>query len=137
MQPRFVPYPCERRPIEEVAARAAAFNAFLAGRRTVRDFSPDPVPRAVIEELVRAASTAASGAHKQPWTFVAVADPSIKRRIRAAAEREERVSYELTMPHNRPRWTRRTYADEKNSRYATVMSVRRRMPFQGGSPARC
>jgi len=92
-----VPYPFERRPVAEVAERAASFRAFLDSRRTVRDFSPDPVPRPVIEELVRAASTAPSGAHKQPWTFVAVADPDLKRRIRLAAEREEKLSYEGRM----------------------------------------
>lgn len=93
MKPSFVPYPFERRPIEEVAARARAFRESLDGRRTVRHFSPRPVPRAVIEELVRAAASAPSGAHKQPWTFVAVSDPEIKRRIRVAAEREEQLAY--------------------------------------------
>ena len=74
-------------------ARARAFHEELNRRRTVRHFSSAPVPQAVIEEVVRAASTAPSGAHKQPWTFVAVSDPVIKRRIREAAEEEERVNY--------------------------------------------
>jgi nitroreductase len=97
LKPRFVPYPFVRRATEEVAERARRFREFLESRRTVRDFSPDPVPRFVIEELVRAASTAPSGANKQPWTFVAVGDPETKRRIRAAAEREEKLSYEGRM----------------------------------------
>ena len=82
----------------DVAARARRFYEDMNRRRTVRDFSPEPVPAAVIEDLVRAASTAPSGAHRQPWTFVAVSDPDIKRRIRVAAEREERENYGGRMP---------------------------------------
>ncbi len=63
----------------------------------MRDFSSEPVPRAVIEDLLRAAGTAPSGAHRQPWRFVAVSDPALKARIREAAEREERESYEHRM----------------------------------------
>lgn len=78
---------------KDMLARAQAFHAELDRRRTVRHFSPETVPLTVIEEVVRAASTAPSGAHKQPWTFVAVSDPVLKRRIREAAEEEERVNY--------------------------------------------
>jgi iodotyrosine deiodinase len=74
--------------------RARAFFASLALRRSVRHFSDRPVPRECIELAVRAAGTAPSGAHMQPWTFVAVDDPTLKRRIREAAETEERKSYE-------------------------------------------
>lgn len=74
--------------------RAQAFAAELASRRTVRDYSPRPVPRAVIEACLSAAGTAPSGANQQPWRFVAVADPAIKRRIREAAEAEEREFYQ-------------------------------------------
>lgn len=74
--------------------RAEAFYAELDGRRSVRSFSDEPVPRRLIELAIRTASTAPSGAHRQPWTFVAVSDPAIKRRIREAAEHEERISYE-------------------------------------------
>jgi nitroreductase len=63
-------------------------------RRSVRTFAPDPVPRACIEWAIRCAGTAPSGAHRQPWRFVAVSDPDLKRRIREAAEEEERISYE-------------------------------------------
>jgi len=77
--------------------RANDFYAELDGRRSVRAFSPDPVPRRLIELAIRTASTAPSGAHQQPWTFVAVSDPDTRRRIRVAAEAEERRSYESRM----------------------------------------
>jgi nitroreductase len=73
--------------------RAAEFRAELERRRTVRQFSDRPVPRAVIEECLRAAGTAPSGANMQPWHFVAVSDAGRKRRIREAAEAEERQFY--------------------------------------------
>jgi nitroreductase len=74
--------------------RAEEFFAEMQQRRSVRDISPEPVPRALIETAIRTASTAPSGAHRQPWRFVAVDDPAIKRRIRAAAEEEERINYQ-------------------------------------------
>jgi nitroreductase len=74
--------------------RARQFFEEMNGRRSVRDFSADPVPRECIELAIRAAGTAPSGAHRQPWRFVAVDDAETKRRIRVAAEHEERVSYE-------------------------------------------
>ncbi len=70
------------------------FQDEMDGRRTVRMFSADPVPRELIELAIMTGSTAPSGAHQQPWTFVAVGDPEVKRRIRIAAEEEERQSYE-------------------------------------------
>ena len=73
--------------------RAEAFHAEIRRRRTVRDFSDRPVPRAVIESCLRAAGTAPSGANKQPWHFAVVGDPALKRRIREAAEAEERAFY--------------------------------------------
>jgi iodotyrosine deiodinase len=69
------------------------FREALERRRTVRMFSDRPVPRDVIEEVIRAAGSAPSGAHKQPWRFVAVQDPAIKREIRIAAEEEEHEFY--------------------------------------------
>ncbi|MBK9175369.1 MAG: nitroreductase family protein [Flavobacteriales bacterium] len=92
-QPAFIPLRFTRHSPTEMLARARAFHAELDRRRTVRHFSDEPVPAEVIEEVVRAASTAPSGAHKQPWTFVAVGDPGMKLRIRAAAEEEERINY--------------------------------------------
>ncbi|MCM2269084.1 MAG: nitroreductase family protein [Thermoanaerobaculia bacterium] len=84
-------------PAEESARRGREALASLRRRRSVRDFSPRPVPREWIELAVRAAATAPSGAHRQPWRFVAVSDPAVKREIRAAAEAEERESYEGRM----------------------------------------
>ncbi len=83
----------ERRTESEMRARAAAFYAGVATRRTVRNFSTEPVPMDVIETCVAAAGTAPSGAHKQPWTFVVVTDPGLKRTIRVEAETQERAFY--------------------------------------------
>ncbi|MGL6290260.1 MAG: nitroreductase family protein [Silanimonas sp.] len=77
---------------------ARAFAAHLHTRRTVRDFSPAPVPREVIAACLHAAGSAPSGANQQPWRFVAVANPGLKRRIREAAEAEEREFYERRAP---------------------------------------
>ncbi len=90
----FVPLVHERLPPEEMERRARGFYAEMDGRRSVRDFAPDPVPRRLLELAIRTASTAPSGAHRQPWRFVAVSDPALKRRIREAAEAEERENYE-------------------------------------------
>ena len=80
-------------PIETVQKRAADYYQQLDNRRTIRDFSSKPVPKSVIEDLILTASTAPSGAHKQPWTFCAIEDPSVKTAIRIAAEKEEYESY--------------------------------------------
>jgi nitroreductase len=102
MQHPFVPLASYREyPPAEMAARARAFADDLSRRRTVRDFADRPVARAVIEDCLRAAGTAPSGANQQPWHFVAVADPDVKRRIRAAAEAEEREFYAHRAP---PDW---------------------------------
>jgi nitroreductase len=87
-----------RRPESEMKARAAAFADEMRRRRTVRDYSPEPVPREIIEEAIRAAGSAPNGANRQPWHFVAVSDPAVKRRIREAAEAEEREFYEERAP---------------------------------------
>jgi nitroreductase len=79
-------------------SRAEDLREDLARRRTVRDFSDRPVPRALIETLLETAGSAPSGANLQPWHFVAVADPDVKRRIRVAAEVEERDFYERRAP---------------------------------------
>jgi iodotyrosine deiodinase len=88
------PYRPEPIPPQVGADRGERFYAHMNARRSVRAFSDAPVPRAMIETAIRAASTAPSGAHMQPWTFVAVSRPDIKRRIRVAAEAEEREFYE-------------------------------------------
>ena len=89
----FVPLRHARLPLEESRARARARYDEMDRRRTTRHFSTEPVPRDLIELAIRAAGTAPSGAHQQPWTFVAVADPELKARIRAAAEAEEHALY--------------------------------------------
>lgn len=88
-----IPYRPARVPPDEVEARLLADLAVAQTRRTVRHFSSDPVPRAAIEAAVAIAGTAPSGAHRQPWHFVAISDPPTKARIRAAAEEEERRFY--------------------------------------------
>ena len=79
---------------DECERRAAAFLECMRTRRSVRHFADTPVPRTVVEACIRSAATAPSGANRQPWHFVAVADPALKRRIRAAAEAEERAFYD-------------------------------------------
>ncbi|WP_180990139.1 MULTISPECIES: nitroreductase family protein [Streptomyces] len=91
---RPVPYRPERMPAAESLARAAELRARMDGRRTVRQFAPDPVPEQVVRDAIACAATAPSGAHQQPWTFVLVKDSAVRRRIRAAAEAEEQRSYE-------------------------------------------
>ena len=88
-----VPYRPPRRDEAELLARAEGFYREMDGRRSVREFSGRPVPREAIELAMRTASTAPSGAHRQPWRFVAIDDPAIKARIRLAAEEEERRNY--------------------------------------------
>jgi len=78
--------------------RAAEFYAQMRQRRSVRDFSDGPIPREVIEDCLRAAGTAPSGANMQPWHFVVVSDPQLKRRIRQAAEEVEREFYARRAP---------------------------------------
>ncbi|MDX1610857.1 MAG: nitroreductase family protein [Candidatus Thermoplasmatota archaeon] len=93
-----VPYKPERPSPEETTQRARAFREHLDGRRSVRMFSQDPVPRETIEEILEAAGTAPSGAHKQPWTFVAIEDPALKAQLREAAEEQERRFYDELAP---------------------------------------
>lgn len=90
----FVPLDYREYPVDEMRERVEAFLADVARRRTVRDFSDRPVPRDVIEKALEAANTAPSGANLQPWHFVVVSGPDTKRRIRVAAEAEEREFYE-------------------------------------------
>lgn len=78
--------------------RAAAFFAAVARRRTVRDFATTPIPAGVIEDCLRAAGTAPSGANLQPWHFVVITDPVIRRQIRDAAEAEEAEFYAHRAP---------------------------------------
>lgn len=78
----------------EALDKASAFHTTMATRRTVRDYDTAPVPQALIEACIATAGTAPSGANQQPWYFVAVSDPDLKKQIRAAAEEEERKFYD-------------------------------------------
>ncbi len=84
----------EEYPLEEMRERLAQFYADVDRRRTVREFSDRPVPRDIIETALKAANTAPSGANLQPWHFAVVSGPETKRKIREAAEVEEREFYE-------------------------------------------
>ena len=96
---RFIPAPkIDNRSDKELIDRAREFYATMQKRRTVRDFSDRPVPREVIELCIRAAGAAPSGANLQPWHFVAITDPKVKREIRVAAEAEEKEFYEHRAP---------------------------------------
>jgi nitroreductase len=88
-----IPYGLPRLTVEEMRARLGAMHDHLAGRRSVRSFRPDPVPLDILDEVIRIAGTAPSGAHKQPWTFCVVTDPVLRKKIRAAVEEEEYKSY--------------------------------------------
>jgi nitroreductase len=90
----FVPHRFERRPETEMLTDGERLLEDLLQRRSVRFFSPDPVPRELVETALRAAHSAPSGANRQPWHFVAVSELAVKREIRAAAEAEEREFYE-------------------------------------------
>lgn len=100
--PKFIPLKdyCEF-PAGEMKRRAAVFFSDLGRRRTVRHFSDRPVPAAIIDDCLRAAGTAPSGANMQPWHFAVVTDPGLKRQIREAAEQEEEEFYSKRVP---PEW---------------------------------
>lgn len=89
----FVPLSFIRLSPEEMAQRSDTFLATMAARRSVREFSTAPIPIEVVRKAIDTAAQAPSGAHKQPWTFVLVTDPTMKKAIRQAAEEEERTFY--------------------------------------------
>lgn len=94
----FIQFTPESYGAEEMLRRSASFAANMDTRRSCRDFSDKPVSKAVIENIIMTASSAPSGAHKQPWTFCLVSDPAIKKHIRREAEKEEFESYNGRMP---------------------------------------
>jgi len=100
-KPKFTPLAWERTQEASQVEAIRTFEAAMRTRRSVRDFSPDPVPWELIERAIAVAATAPSGANQQPWRFVVVADSEVKRQIRAAAEAEERENYEHRFP---PEW---------------------------------
>ena len=97
-EPGFIALVFEEIPPNEMFTRARAFHEQMDERRTTRHFSTREVPRNLIELAIKTASTAPSGAHLQPWTFVAVSNPELKTQIRKAAEQEEKRTYEERMP---------------------------------------
>lgn len=94
---QFIPYQKETYSEEEMLQRSKEFFEWADKRRSVREFSDQGVPMEVIDNIIKTASTAPSGAHKQPWTFCVVTDPIIKSKIREAAEKEEYESYHKRM----------------------------------------
>ncbi|KAM9550969.1 iodotyrosine deiodinase isoform 1-T1 [Salvelinus alpinus] len=92
-----VPYPASRYPVEVMVQRSQDFYSLMNQRRSVRFLSPEPVPRQVIDNVIRTAGTAPSGAHTEPWTFVVVSDPEVKHQIRLVVEEEEEVNYRQRM----------------------------------------
>ncbi|MEO5947728.1 MAG: nitroreductase family protein [Chitinophagaceae bacterium] len=94
----FVSYAKETFSSPAMIQKSDEFYKWLDKRRTIRDFSNKPVPKEVIANIILSASTAPSGAHKQPWTFCVVSDPAIKKLIRIEAEKEEFDSYNGRMP---------------------------------------
>lgn len=93
MAHRSVPLAYRRPTPQEQLERSRSFLDLMRTRRSVRQFSPEPVPWELVENAIATAGTAPSGAHQQPWTFVAVSDPRVKRALREAAEDEERRGY--------------------------------------------
>jgi len=98
---RFIPLDWPREAEERQRQRLREFEDRMRSRRTVRAFSPEPVPMDLIDSAIRVAGTAPSGANQQPWRFVVVTDPAVKREIRLAAEAEEKENYERRFP---PDW---------------------------------
>ena len=96
--PDFIPYRHLEMSEQEQLRRADSFYELCDARRSIREFSDTPVKKEIIELLLKTANTAPSGANKQPWQFVVVTDPQLKREIRLAAEAEEKQSYERRMP---------------------------------------
>ena len=93
----FIPYSIKTYSLEEMKQKASEFYEWANERRSVRDFSDKTFPKEIIENLIKTANTAPSGAHKQPWTFVIIDNPDLKHKIRIAAEKEEKKSYESRM----------------------------------------
>ncbi len=89
----FIPYPPSGYTTEKSIEESSSYYNFMDKRRSVREYSNQPVDKSVIENIIMTASSAPSGAHKQPWTFCAVSDPAIKSEIRKGAEQEEYENY--------------------------------------------
>jgi len=93
MSKQFILYEYKKQTAQEISDKAAKLRTLMSKRRSVRHFSEKEVHKDVITDLIMAAASAPSGANKQPWTFCAISDPSIKKQIREAAEKEEYINY--------------------------------------------
>jgi len=136
--PPFVPLRFTRYPEDEMVRRARAFYARMNERRTTRHFSTEPVARELIELAIRTASTAPSGAHQQPWTFVVVDEADLKAKIRQAAEEEERLNYGGRMPREwldalAPLGTDAVKSHLTDAPYVVVLFLQRYTPRADGS----
>lgn len=94
---KHIPYRYVRLPEKESLSRASEFYQMAAARRTLRYFSEDPVPKQIIREIIRAAGTAPSGAHTEPWSFVVISNRTVKSKIRSIVEQEEEINYKKRM----------------------------------------
>lgn len=101
---KFIKLHFPRLTIEEQFKSVNAFYELMSRRRTIRDFSDEPVPLEIIERAIATAATAPSGANMQPWNFIVIQDTEVKKQIRIAAEHEEYESYHRRMPE---KWLRR------------------------------
>ena len=127
-----IPLDFDRLDIQEMHRRARALKVLWSRRRSVRDFSSEPIPLDVVRDCIAAAATAPSGANKQPWTFCLVTNAELKRRIRVAAEEEERTNYAGRMSD---RWLRDlaplgTDADKPHIEDAPALIIVFRRPFE-------
>ena len=93
----FIPYEHVEYPVDDMIDRSNSFYEFMNNRRSVRHFSNRKVPKSVVENIIRAASTAPSGANKQPWTFCVISNEELKNKVRKLAEAEEKESYARRM----------------------------------------
>ena len=136
--PKMIPLPSRAAYSDaEMLERAIAFHESIQTRRTVRHFSGRPVDRRVIEQCIRAAGTAPSGANLQPWQFVLVSEPSVKRRIREAAEAEEREFYSRRAPKEwldalAPLGTDQNKPFLEIAPYLIAVFVKKQEPLPGG-----
>jgi len=93
----FIPYERETFTEDEMIERASSFYKFMNKRRSVRQFSDKDIPKEVIDNIIKTAGTAPSGAHKEPWTFCVIRNSDLKKQVRELAEEEERKNYESRM----------------------------------------
>jgi len=96
-KPEFITYLGSQIPIEEIGLRAKEFRRQMESRRSVRNYSSEAIPKEVIDDIIMTASSAPSGANKQPWTFCVISNAELKSKIRAAAEKEEHDNYHHRM----------------------------------------